>query len=178
MTFTACNKNGVGFDLVYQSMAFCYPSRPIPRLVEPERFWFSNSLVRSAFYTFKKFEYLFKNLLIVDCPVAKVFKSLVVKGKLHHFPERRLLASDPNSVSEKETTPFPESRFSMALLILALYSSPFSFTVKPKSETGVIVISNNISSSKRAFILLKRAGVSSPGVILIVVSIFITFCQK
>lgn len=178
MPFATGNKNiALIINLIDKSMFMSDSSRPVTCLIKLEEFRLSNSLKWGAFYTFQKFQYLLKDLLVVNCPIAEIIKSFTVKSKLSHLLTFKSLIKDSNSSSENETILFFRSRFLIALETRSSYSFLLSFFVKPKSDKDEIEISIESSPLNRVFTLSKKSIVSSLGLIRKMVSILIIFSQ-
>lgn len=61
-------------NLIDKSVLMRDPSRPVLRLIKLEKFRFFDSLKWGAFYTFQKFQYFRKDLLVINCLIAKIIK--------------------------------------------------------------------------------------------------------
>ena len=179
MTFTTGNKNIILLvNPINKSVFMGNAARPIAGLVELERFGLSNPLIRGSFDAFQKFNNFPEHFLVVNGPIAKVIKSIVIKIERSHFDTSISVVKSSKSFSDSETTSFFFSRFLIALFTRLTYSSRLSFLFSPKSETGEIEISSSSSLLKRAFILFKKSGVSSLERIRITVSIIFNLQTK
>ena len=103
MTLATRDKNIVLIiNLINKSMLICDSSRLVTSLVKFKEFRFSDSLEWRAFYTFQKIQYFLENLLVINCPIAKIIKDITIKSKLSHLLTCKSLTIDSNSSSEKE----------------------------------------------------------------------------
>ena len=142
-------------------MLICDSSRLVTSLVKFKDFRFSDSLEWRAFYTFQKIQYFLENLLVINCPIAKIIKDITIKSKLSHLLTCKSLTKDSNSSSENEIVFLFVSRFLIALFTRSSYPLLPSFFVNPKSVTEEIEISIASSFLKKVFILSIKSGVSS-----------------
>ena len=128
MSLTTCNKNIIlVINFIDKSMLMSDSSRPVTCLIKLEKFRFANSLKWSALYTFKNFQYLFKDLLVVNRPIAKIIKGFTLKIKLSHLLKRKSLVKDSNSSSENEIVSLFPSRFLIVSASVDLQSALLNY---------------------------------------------------